>query len=276
MSAEVVPGSAVALAVAAVASALLGALLVPARGGGLGGAGWPGGGAGRGRVVVLLGGGGVATWTVLAGSARWLVLAVLAAALVAGAARLLTARRRERRAAGGRARVVELCEALQAELAAGLSVPAALERAAMPWPAVAPAARAALGGGDVARALRAVAAEEPGAGSLRVVAAAWQVAHRTGHGLADAIGRVAEDLRAAEQTRRVVAGELASARATARLLAVLPVLALAMGSGAGADPWGFLLGHPVGLGCLGAGLGLAYAGLAWIDALAGAVERDAG
>ena len=78
---------------------------------------------------------------------------------------------------------------------------------------------------------------------LRVVAAAWQVAHHTGDGLAATVDRVAESLRAAGATRRVVAGELASARATARLVAGLPVLALAMGSGAGGDPWGFLLGH---------------------------------
>lgn len=187
----------------------------------------------------------------------------------------LAAGRRERAALATRSRVVELCDALQAELAAGQTAGGALERAAVEWPPVAPVARVATSGGDVPTALRSLGAA-PGAGALRVVAAAWQVAHRTGHGLADTLGRVADDLRAAEQTRRIVGAELSSARATARLLAALPLLALAMGSGAGAEPWRFLLGHPIGLGCLAGGLGLAYAGLAWIDALARAIERDAG
>ncbi|QSR24381.1 type II secretion system protein [Nocardioides aromaticivorans] len=207
----------------------------------------------------------------VAGSPRGAALAVVGLGVALGAARLVRRARAARAASANRARAVELCDAVQAELAAGQTAGQALDRAAADWPLVGPAARAALAGGDVPAALRELAAE-PGAGSLRVVAAAWQVAHRTGHGLADALGRVADDLRAAEQTRRIVAGELASARATARLLAGLPFLALAMGAGAGAEPWAFLLGEPAGLACLATGLGLAYAGLAWVEALARGVD----
>ncbi|WP_145723827.1 type II secretion system F family protein [Nocardioides sp. J9] len=208
---------------------------------------------------------------VAASSPRAGVLALIAVGVVTGALRLVRRARQARVAAAHHSQVVELCDALQAELAAGQTAAQALDRAAADWPLVGPAARAAASGGDVTASLRELATE-PGAGSLRVVAAAWQVAHRTGHGLADALGRVADDLRAVEQTRRVVAGELASARATARLLAVLPFLALAMGAGAGAEPWAFLLGHPAGLACLAAGLGLAWAGLAWVEAIARGVD----
>lgn len=200
------------------------------------------------------------------------VLVALAAAWVL---LVLHRRRRADRLATERAeRVRETCETLASELAAGRPPGAALERAAEEWAVLAPVAEAHRVGADVPAAWRA-AGEVPGAGDLRLVAAAWQVAHRTGHGLAHAVARVSVDLRRARGTRRVVAGELASARATARLVAVLPVGALLMGSGAGGDPVAFLLGHPVGLACLAAGVALALAGLAWIEALAREAGRGA-
>jgi len=52
--------------------------------------------------------------------------------------------------------------------------------------------------------------------------------------------------------------------ATARLLAVLPLGVLLLGSGLGGDPIGFLLGTTPGLVCLCAGVALEYLGLRWL------------
>ena len=58
----------------------------------------------------------------------------------------------------------------------------------------------------------------------------------------------------------------------ARLVAALPVVAWAMGSGAGGSPLGFLLGSPVGWACLAAGAGIGLVGLWWIEAIAHDVD----
>ena len=178
------------------------------------------------------------------------VLVVLAVG--AGLAALLLVRRRsrDRAAVAASGRVLETCELLSAELASGQPPGRALEHAAAAWPALRPVAEAYDLGGDVPAALRA-AGSTPGAADLRLLAASWAVAHRTGEGLADAVRRCADSIRSAHASRRLVEGELASARATVRMVAGLPVLALLMGSGAGGDPVGFLLGHPIGLACLG-------------------------
>ena len=97
------------------------------------------------------------------------------------------------------------------------------------------------------------------------------VAHRTGAGLALAIQRAAESIRGERRTARLVAAELSSARATAKMLAVLPLGVLLLGSGIGGDPVGFLVGTPVGLGCLATGLALSLAGMRWLDRIADGV-----
>src|SRR5690349_875231 len=152
------------------------------------------------------------------------VLVVVAAGAGWGAHHLWARRVAARMAQQTRQRVLECCEVLASELAAGQPAGAALDLAAEDWPALVPVAQSARYAGDVPAALRR-AAEAPGASELRLVAAAWQVSHRTGQGLAEALARVATSLRASRATERVVRGELASARATARLVAGLPVVA---------------------------------------------------
>lgn len=175
---------------------------------------------------------------------------------------------RRRRAAADARATMEACDLLAAELAAGRPPGAALDLAARQWSPLAPVAQAQALGTDVPDAMRRVATSRPGAADLRLVAAAWQVAQESGHGLARALDRVGRGIRSRRRTRRVVESELASARATARLVAVLPLAALVMGSGAGGDPWHFLLATPAGWLCLGAGSALLAGGLVWIETIA--------
>jgi tight adherence protein B len=221
-------------------------------------------------VALVVAGAGVAL-----AAPRFGVLLLIAAATLAAAAGLWRRRRRRRMADRVAGHVLETCELLAGELAAGRPPGEALERAAHAWSPLAPVAEAFRVGSDVPSALRRLSLDLDGARDLRILAGAWQVAHRTGQGLSATIDRVAASLRAAAATRRLVTGELASARATARLVAGLPVLALAMGSGAGGDPWGFLLGRPAGLACLAGGLAFGLAGLWWIEAIAGEAEERA-
>ena len=203
---------------------------------------------------------------------QWVAPAlVLAAGACAG--RILWRRRSEVAAAEETARrMLEACEVVAAELAVGRTGEAALDEAAVTWPVMRTVADACRLGGDVPEALRELA-RSPGADGLRLLAGAWVVSHRTGAGLASSTRRVADAVRRDQATRRVVRGELASARATARLVAVLPVAALLMGSGAGGDPWRFLLATPAGLACLASGLAVGLAGLWWIELIAREVDR---
>lgn len=175
---------------------------------------------------------------------------------------------RRRELAADRAAVLEVCDLVAAELAAGRPPGAALASASERWPPLVAAVEAVRLGADVPEALRRLADERRGAADLRWVAGAWQVAQHSGHGLAAALERTASGLRARRRTRRLVDSELASARATARLVACLPLAVLVMGSGAGSDPWTFLLTTPVGWLCLATGVGLIVLGLAWIERLA--------
>jgi tight adherence protein B len=214
----------------------------------------------------------VAAVALLVVPAGWLVpVGLIVCAGVASRAlwlRRASARRAEQRSA----RLAEVCDLLAAELAAGRPPDVALDEAATAWPDMRSVADTCRLGGDVPTALR-VLAQQPGADGLRLLAAAWQVSQQLGAGLAASTQRVADAGRRDQATRRVVAGELASARATARLVAVLPVVALLMGSGAGGDPWFFLFRTPAGWGCLAAGLALGFGGLWWIEALAREVDR---
>ena len=80
----------------------------------------------------------------------------------------------------------------------------------------------------------------------------------------------------ASNHRHDIAAQLAGPRATARLLAVLPLLGILMGAGLGMHPLSFLLGGPPGLACLTAGVALDGLGLWWTRRMAARVLTDVG
>lgn len=202
-----------------------------------------------------------------------LVLALIVAGALVSAAWIVRRTRLRREALERAERVVEVCEVLAGEMQAGQPPATALRHAVDVWPALQPVVAAAELGADVPAAFRRLA-ELPGAAGLREAAAAWQVSTGSGGTLAVALHRVAGSARRRRTTEQLVASELASAHATARLVAALPVAVLAMGSGLGGDPWQFLLATPFGLACLGGGLALGLGGLAWIEQItASAVSR---
>ena len=199
--------------------------------------------------------------------AHQFALVTLLGLVLLGIGRLVRRRQVARAADRTAERVLAVCDAMASDLAAGQPPLVSLRRAAEEWPDFAPVAVAGQMGADVPSQLRELA-HRPGAGQLRTLAATWQVAHDTGSGLASAIGQAADAIRADRRTARLVATELASAHATARMLAALPVGVLLLGTGIGGDPVGFLVGTTAGLVCLTIGLGLSFAGLLWLERIA--------
>ncbi|MQA14396.1 MAG: secretion system protein [Pseudonocardiaceae bacterium] len=173
-------------------------------------------------------------------------------------------RRREASAAAG---LVEALGTLVAELRAGAHPAAAMEAAAA---GVAPGAAAALGagaaaarlGGDVPTVLR--RHHDPAlAPWLARLADAWALGQRHGVPLAELLDAVRCD---AEQRVRFAAdvdARLAGPRATAAVLAGLPVLGLLLGQAIGADPWQVLAATAIGQLLLVLGTVLICAGVAW-------------
>lgn len=203
-------------------------------------------------------------------STQRLVLVGLAAAASLGFARMVRRRRRTRAAEQRSDQVLAACDSMASDLAAGQPPLRSLDRVAEDWPEFASVAVAGQMGADVPGALRELGAL-PGGRQLCHLAAAWQVAHGSGAGLAKVLGETADSMRSHRRTARLVAAELAAAHATARMLAVLPLGVLLLGSGIGGDPVGFLVGSTPGLVCLAMGLALSFAGLFWLERIADGV-----
>lgn len=191
---------------------------------------------------------------------------------VAAAVRLIGLGRRSRAEHTTRADVAEACAVIANQVRVGRIPAEALRLAAADASVLAVAYRVQGSGGDVPAALL-EQAERPGCGGLRDLARAWQVGTRTGAPMADLLDQVANAQRGDQSVERTVAAELAGPRATARVMAALPLCGIGLGYLLGGDPVGFLVSGPLGWGCLVGGTVLAACGVLWIEWLARQVGR---
>lgn len=222
-----------------------------------------------------------------------LVLALLAGALfvslfVATAASILAAlgiwlrRRSSRRSALDRANddLLSALAAVTAELSIGTPPPAAFAHAGTELAgrdtAVADtmrrmAARAALGG---APGTGVETTGGPIDAQWRRIALVWEVAHQYGVPIKDLLESVRSDLAARQGFAARTDAGLAGPRATATVLALLPVLGIGLGEALGARPIAILCGGGIGGVALVVGTGLGAIGLWWSLRIADHVVRQ--
>ncbi|OXM46665.1 type II secretion system F family protein [Amycolatopsis alba] len=105
------------------------------------------------------------------------------------------------------------------------------------------------------------------------LANAWTLAGRFGLPMADVLDAARRDAEAEIGFRRRLQAKMAGPRASAAVLAVLPLVCLVLGEAMGASPLGVLTGTGAGGLLLVVGSGLIWAGTAWCRALTGRVAR---
>ena len=132
------------------------------------------------------------------------------------------------------------------------------------------AARARLGA-DVAAGLRSAAEHSTLAGHWERLSVCWQLAQTQGLAIVALVRAAQRDIVERERFASNVTAGMAGARATAAILAGLPLLGVGLGQLIGAEPIGFLLAGGLGGWLLIIGVTLACAGLAWSDRITGRV-----
>ncbi|QAY74675.1 pilus assembly protein TadB [Agromyces protaetiae] len=105
------------------------------------------------------------------------------------------------------------------------------------------------------------------------LAAAWRVAVEAGAPLGQTLRSIADALRDEAHLARTVSTALAGPRASARMVAALPLVAVGFGVLLGFDTLGVLTGSPLGLACAGVGAALLVAGTRWNASLAATASR---
>ncbi|MEV6064763.1 type II secretion system F family protein [Nocardia asteroides] len=109
--------------------------------------------------------------------------------------------------------------------------------------------------------------DSPVAEELSRIATAWRVAEQHGLALAELLAAARTDLLGRTRFRDRTEAALAGARASATVLAGLPLIGIALGHLMGAAPLTVLLNTPAGEFLLPLGAALACCGLLWTDAI---------
>ncbi|WP_344829239.1 hypothetical protein [Actinocorallia longicatena] len=117
------------------------------------------------------------------------------------------------------------------------------------------------------------ASTAPGAESLRLLAASWRIGVERGATFATVIDSLAAALRDETAHQEHITSQLAAPKATAKLLAALPLLGMTMAWAMGANPLAFLFTTLPGLASLTAGTLLNAAGLLWTHRIAQAAQH---
>lgn len=106
------------------------------------------------------------------------------------------------------------------------------------------------------------------------LAACFDIAEASGCPLADVLARFAAQLEVEADAEAARQTALAGPKATVSLLTWLPVMGLGLGMALGVDPLAILIGTPLGMAALAAGVALTVAGRVWsarlVHAAAGA------
>ncbi|MFB1294492.1 type II secretion system F family protein [Mycobacterium sp. pW049] len=204
----------------------------------------------------------------------WLVstpMAAVASGLLLGT--LLVRRRlaaQRRRRVGEGASLQGVLDVLVGELRVGAHPVAAIGAAAQEADGRiaasldAVAARAMLGA-DVAAGLRTEGRSSPSPGYWDRLAVCWHLAQTHGLAIATLMQAAQRDIAERERFRGRVEAGMAGARATAAILAGLPLLGVLLGHAIGAEPLTFLLSGGAGGWLLVVGTTFVCSGLLWSD-----------
>lgn len=174
---------------------------------------------------------------------------------------------RRRQASRQRKAVTQACTMLAAQVRVGQIPLDALRSVATDCPILAPGINTADLGGDVVQQWRSQA-NEPGQFGLADLGRAWELSVSTGASMANSLDDIAHALNDDEALSLVVNSEAAGPRASGKIMAVLPFVAMGMGYLLGGDPLGFLFGSPFGWICLTCGCIFACGGVLWMDRVA--------